>query len=70
MTEECLTSAAGLNCGPATVEWLYTEEEMHRPGFRDWIPLCEECCAYWRREADRPYRVRTLRGPVSVDRVS
>lgn len=51
------------DCGVAEYEWLYTEEEMHHPdGKWYWLPLCEECCVYWREHAaGKPYRVRTLR---------
>jgi hypothetical protein len=57
---KCICSALDDTCGDAKYEWLYTEEEMNRPGCEDWIPLCETCCVYWRRHATRPYRVKTL----------
>lgn len=48
--------------GPAEYEWAYLDDDMNPPGGPLlWIPLCEACCIYWRQEADKRYRVRTLR---------
>lgn len=55
--------------GPAEYEWAYLDDDMNPPGGPiTWIPLCEDCCMYWRREATKVYRVRTLLSGVRSQR--
>lgn len=61
---ECITSALGSLCSLAEYEWAYTGPEMRNDdGSLYWIPLCEECCAYWRSQQpnQKPYTVHLMR---------